>query len=278
MEAWLWESYSTDRPWIELECAYSADRSNTLVRYQRGRTALMTLTNMRSDVLGQYMMFGRSILHPAPASYQCDIRLESLVIEGPGGLPGDGAEVIGDWAGFELADTFLVRDTDTGQSCRVWRQENVTWRSAHADGGWGPGESAGGHASGRGRGGTQRSCCSSGAAAGDTGPGDGDAGGDGPGRTCGGAAIWSGRWDAGAAAGDVGGRAGADGGAETRFCARRTCDRGTRGTRRGGSEARGRAVLGTPDGTWSHAAGGHGGEPGPLLHTGVPRGGGPLEL
>ncbi len=130
LEAWLWESYSTDRPWLELECVYSADKSTTLVRYERGRSALMTLTNYRSDPLGRYMMFGRSISHPVPASYQCDIRLESLTIEGPGGYQTMAPEDSALGRGFELGDSFLVRDVDTGQSSRVWRQEGVVWRSA----------------------------------------------------------------------------------------------------------------------------------------------------
>lgn len=126
MEAWLWEEYSTDKPWIELECVYANEGGTAFTRYQRGRTTLMNLTNIRSDVFGRYLMFGRSQERPYPSSYQCEIRLESLTIEGPGQYQVLSPKSSPQGRGFELADTFLLQDADTGMSSRVWRQGNVT--------------------------------------------------------------------------------------------------------------------------------------------------------
>lgn len=130
LEAWLWENYDVDKPWIELEAVYGNEGGTSFVRYDRGRTVWMDLVPSRSDDLGNNLMFGRSRSLPAPTSYKCDILLESLTIEGPGSYqvlsPQDRP-----WArGFELADQFLLSDTVTGMSSRVWRQENVTRRLA----------------------------------------------------------------------------------------------------------------------------------------------------
>jgi len=129
LEAWLWEEYGEDRPWIELEAVYGAASGYAVARYQRGRTAWMDLTTAHSGPEGTYLMLGRNGWEQ-PASFACNILIESLIIEGPGSYQVMSPETTRSGRGFELADHFLLRDTGNGQSCRVWRTENCGWASA----------------------------------------------------------------------------------------------------------------------------------------------------
>jgi hypothetical protein len=129
LEAWLWEEYSGDRPWIELETIHGTHYGIGFGRYERGRSVWMDVTDGRSGPEGTHLMFGRNGWDE-PSSFNCNIRLESLIIEGPGSYqvmdPADRRLR----RGFELADYFLVRDMITGHSSRVWRAENCSWGSA----------------------------------------------------------------------------------------------------------------------------------------------------
>ncbi|MHB8996913.1 MAG: glycoside hydrolase family 78 protein [Armatimonadota bacterium] len=127
MEAWLWEEYGTDRPWTEIECVYGGLSGSSCVRYQRGRTTWMDLIRARGWAEGSYLMFGRTGAESVPASFKCNILIESLVIEGPGSYQVMPAEDTRVGRGFEAADTFMLRDFTTGHSSRVWRWENCKW-------------------------------------------------------------------------------------------------------------------------------------------------------
>ncbi|MBU0610501.1 MAG: LamG domain-containing protein, partial [Armatimonadetes bacterium] len=129
LEAWLWEEYGEDRPWIELEAVYGTGTDFAAARYQRGRTAWMELTSQHGDGQGRDLMFGRNGWEQ-PASFSCNILIESLIIEAPGSYQVMSPEDTRGRRGFELADTFLLRDMGTGHSCRVWRAENCGWASA----------------------------------------------------------------------------------------------------------------------------------------------------
>lgn len=129
LEAWLWEEYGEDRPWIEIEAVYGPVPGTSFVRYQRGRTAWLNMTTQRGDEQGRGLMFGRSGWE-LPSSFSCNILLESLIIEGPGSYqmlsPTDSRLR----RGFELGDTFMLRDMNNEQSCRVWRAVNCVWAAA----------------------------------------------------------------------------------------------------------------------------------------------------
>jgi hypothetical protein len=127
MEAWLWEEWGEDRPWIELECSYGTSSGTSFTRYERGRTMWMDLPEIRSGAEGKDLMFGRNRDYGMPASYSCDILIESLIIEGPGHyqVMGEADSLVG--RGFELGDEFMTRDMRTGHSSRVWRWQNTQW-------------------------------------------------------------------------------------------------------------------------------------------------------
>lgn len=125
MEAWLWEEYSDDRPWIELECQAGGV---PVVRYARGRSQYMGFTNLRAnDAAGLGMMFGKLGAIGPHEGYSSEIRLESIELDGPGNyqlLPTRNSRY-GRACG--LADHFMVLDPKTGLSTRLWRTEDVTW-------------------------------------------------------------------------------------------------------------------------------------------------------
>ena len=127
LDAWLWEEYGPDRPWTEIECLYGSFSGAGYTRYQRGRTAYMNLTQSKGTLEGQNLMFGRPGSDALPASFQCNILIESLIIEGPGSYQSMAPEDTRLARGFEAADTFMVRDQKTGHSSRVWRWENCQW-------------------------------------------------------------------------------------------------------------------------------------------------------
>ena len=129
MEAWLWEEYGDDKPWIELEAVYGASSGFGMARYQRGRSTWMNLTRANGGLQGAYLMMGRNAWE-TPESFSCNILIESLGIEGPGSYQVMSPETTRSGRGFELADHFLLRDMNNGQSCRVWRAENCGWSSA----------------------------------------------------------------------------------------------------------------------------------------------------
>lgn len=110
MEAWLWEKWGQERPWIELACTYGpVGESHTC--YDRGRTVQMVLPTWRSG-----LFFGRSphTVKPVPTSFRTVIRIESLSIEGP------------QLAETTSGDTFAVANPVTGHSTRVAASSNVT--------------------------------------------------------------------------------------------------------------------------------------------------------
>lgn len=127
MDAWLWEEYGPDRPWTEIECVYGSFPGGGYTRYQRGRTTYMELSRQKGSLEGQNLVFGRQGLDPVPESFQCNILLESLIIEGPGSYQVMAPEDTRLARGFEAADTFMIRDLNTGHSSRVWRWENCVW-------------------------------------------------------------------------------------------------------------------------------------------------------
>ena len=129
LEAWLWEEYGDDHPWIELETVHGTTTGIGFGRYQRGRSAWMDLTDVRGQGEGTYMVFGRNGWE-LPGSFSCNIMMESLIIEGPGSYQVMRPEDRRQQRGFELADYFLLRDMATGHSSRVWRAENCSWGSA----------------------------------------------------------------------------------------------------------------------------------------------------
>jgi hypothetical protein len=124
LEAWLWEEYSTDRPWIEIECVYCFHSGLAFTRLQRGRTCWMELTDQRSTFVGNNIMFGRNAQYGVPSSYSCDILLESLIVEGPGGYQVMSPEPCALGRGFDLGDTFAVVNPSSAHSSRVWRWLN----------------------------------------------------------------------------------------------------------------------------------------------------------
>lgn len=127
MDAWLWEQYASDRPWTEIECVYGSFQGGGYTRYQRGRTTYMELMRQKGSLEGQTLMFGRAGVDALPESFECNILIESLIIEGPGSYQEMPAEDTRLARGFEAADTFMIRDLGTGHSSRLWRWENCAW-------------------------------------------------------------------------------------------------------------------------------------------------------
>lgn len=126
MEAWLWETYDQDKPWTELEAVYGTYGGTGFIRYERGRTTWADLIDARGDISGTQLMFGRNGSE-LPASFACNILIESLTVEGPGTYQQMSAENSRLRKGFELGDTFMVRDMATQHSSRVWRWQNCVW-------------------------------------------------------------------------------------------------------------------------------------------------------
>ncbi|MEN6304618.1 MAG: hypothetical protein ABFD96_17945, partial [Armatimonadia bacterium] len=126
MEAWLWEEYGDNKPWIEIECQYGTNTGASFTRYQRGRTNWMDLIDGRSGPDGANLMFGRNGWE-LPASYNCTILLESLIIEGPGNYQVLDLQERRGRRGQEPADYFMLRDMLNGHSSRVWRSSNCGW-------------------------------------------------------------------------------------------------------------------------------------------------------
>ena len=126
MEAWLWEAYAADLPWIELECQRGGV---SVCRYARGRSQFMHFTDQpANDIARQGMMFGKLGGVGPHEGYRCDIRLESLEIDGPGSYQLMAAKNSRYGRACALADHFMVLDPTTGMSTRLWRTEDVTWR------------------------------------------------------------------------------------------------------------------------------------------------------
>jgi len=128
MEAWLWEEYEGDTPWIELECQHDVHSNNRVVRYQRGRTALMSFTNQRTNYVAERgMMFGKAGSFGPHEGYYADIRLESIELDGPGGyqlLPAHNSRY---GKACVPSDNFMLKDSKTGHSTRIWRCEGIKW-------------------------------------------------------------------------------------------------------------------------------------------------------
>lgn len=129
MEAWLWERYDTDRPWKLLECQWGAHSGWSVLRYDRGRTAYMDMTNQQSNHSGNNIMFGRHS-EMTGGAFSCSIWLESIEVDGAGSYQYMGAEDGEHGRGFELADEFLLVDGARGHSSRVWRSEGCVRQTA----------------------------------------------------------------------------------------------------------------------------------------------------
>ena len=126
MEAWLWEEYGGDRPWIELECQQADDGTNPIVRYDRGRAGYMEFVNTAaSSTATSGLMFGKNGSIGPNVGYSAEIRLESLEIDGPGSYQVLGAHESRYGSAYSPSDTFMVRDPETLLSSRIWRCEGV---------------------------------------------------------------------------------------------------------------------------------------------------------
>lgn len=128
MEAWLWEEYGDDRPWIELECQQDDEGFLPAVRYQRGRTSWMQFTMQRCNSAGSGgMMFGKSGSFGPNEGYSAEIRLESIEVDGPGTYQLLQASDSRYGRACAPRDNFMNLDPETGHSTRIWRAEGVSW-------------------------------------------------------------------------------------------------------------------------------------------------------
>ncbi len=128
MEAWLWEEYGEDRPWVELECQYDDTNDMRVVRYNRGRTAFMQFTKQRANGSAQAgMMFGKNGNFGPYEGYSAEIRLESIELDGPGNYQLLPAATGRYGRACAPCDNFMVLDPKTALSTRIWRAEGVEW-------------------------------------------------------------------------------------------------------------------------------------------------------
>lgn len=128
MEAWLWEQYGTDRPWIELECQHDDTNGMRVVRYNRGRTAYMEFKPYRASGTAESgLMFGKNGSFGPHEGYSANIRLESIELDGPGNyqlLPSVASRY---GRAASPSDNFMLLDPKTLLSTRIWRSEGVEW-------------------------------------------------------------------------------------------------------------------------------------------------------
>lgn len=126
MEAWLWEEWGGDEPWVEFEVQQDDVRTMRVVRCNKGRTSYMEFGLQRPyDSATGGWMFGKAAGIGPSEGYSADIKLESIEIDGPPNYQRLPAHTNRYGRKCAPADDFTLIDPDTGTSTRVWRSENV---------------------------------------------------------------------------------------------------------------------------------------------------------
>ena len=137
MDAWLWDAYSTNYHFTELDWCYSRkwnpqnlDAIN-LLRYERGRTAYMDGIGYNNwpDLApwDQGFAYGRPSHWQNDSAFYCDLLLERIEVEGPSTYQILRRDASGH--GPAYADNFMLTG-QTGEGTKVWRKRNVTRATA----------------------------------------------------------------------------------------------------------------------------------------------------